>query len=170
MLGFAECCLSSRGSRWSRGAGFPHCKPAILETPIGKRLGRIQLSGTQGLGVHSEVVLGSLEGCGFSAFLFPGLQPASEEIFATLPPAWSGSHLVDHRSQQKQGEEAAAATWGEGASLPATRQLTCQGASLACVPRECPFKAICRLLSCIINLISVIATIYVMSINTGGIP
>lgn len=64
-------------------------------------------------------------------------------------------------------EEAAA--WQERC-LPATHGLTCWGASSACVPRECPFKAICRLLSCIINLISVIAAIYVMSINTGGIP
>lgn len=88
MLGFAECRRSSRGSGWSRGAGFPLCKPAILEAPIGKRLGHIQLSETQGLGVHSEVVLGSLVGCGYSAFLLPGVHTAREEAFATLPPAF----------------------------------------------------------------------------------
>lgn len=41
---------------------------------------------------------------------------------------------------------------------------------LAYQPAHCPFKAICSLLSCIINLISVIALNYVISVNTWRIP
>lgn len=41
---------------------------------------------------------------------------------------------------------------------------------LAYQPSHCPFKAICSLLSCIINLISVIALNYVISVNTWRIP
>jgi len=48
---------------------------------MGKRLGRIQLSGTQGLGVHSEVVLQSLEGCGYSAFLTSQISIQTEKKY-----------------------------------------------------------------------------------------
>jgi hypothetical protein len=41
---------------------------------------------------------------------------------------------------------------------------------LAYQPSQCPHKAICSLLSCIINLISVIAPNYVISVNTWRIP
>ncbi|XP_039240224.1 uncharacterized protein LOC113998183 [Pipra filicauda] len=75
-------------SLWSTGAGFPLFKPPILEMPISKKLGRIQLSRAQGLAVHSEVVQGSLEGRGCSAFLLPGLHTTREEIFATLTSAF----------------------------------------------------------------------------------
>ncbi|XP_064520355.1 uncharacterized protein LOC135418717 [Pseudopipra pipra] len=75
-------------SLWSTGAGFPLFKPPILEMPISKKLGRIQLSRAQGLAVHSEVVQGSLEGRGCSAFLLPGLHTTREEIFATLASAF----------------------------------------------------------------------------------